>query len=77
MQSMRTQMNDMDAEERAMWERGEKGNWRVICGMMDRARATLVSAREAAQGIVRFLIPTPCPISLHFVRNFANGGVLV
>jgi hypothetical protein len=51
-QSMKSEMEDMEEDERRMWELGEKGNWKVICEMIDRARSTLTSAREAAKGIV-------------------------
>ena len=49
---MKSDMGKMEEDERRMWELGEKGNWRVICEMIDRARLTLASAREAAKGIV-------------------------
>jgi hypothetical protein len=52
MQSMKADMVDMPEEERLEWELGERGNWRVICGMMDRAREVLATTREAAIGIV-------------------------
>ena len=52
MQSMKSEMGEMTEKERMVWEMGERGNWRVICGMMDRAREVLASAREAAKGIV-------------------------
>jgi hypothetical protein len=52
MQSMKSQMGQMEEKERLEWELGERGNWRVICEMMDRAREVLASAREAAKGIV-------------------------
>jgi hypothetical protein len=42
----------MDEKDRLEWELGERGNWRVICEMMDRAREVLVSAKKAARGIV-------------------------
>ncbi|KAH9217456.1 hypothetical protein DL95DRAFT_424027 [Leptodontidium sp. 2 PMI_412] len=52
MQSMKSDMADMPEKERLDFELGERGNWRVICGMMDRAREVLTSARVAATGIV-------------------------
>jgi hypothetical protein len=52
MQSMKSEMGQMSEKERLEWELGEKGNWRVICEMMDRARGVLADAREAAKGIV-------------------------
>jgi hypothetical protein len=61
MQSMKAQMGEMEDKERMEWELGERGNWRVICNMMDRAREVLAGAREAAKGIV----------SPHFHGRFA------
>lgn len=55
MQSMKSEMGQMEEKERLEWELGEKGNWRVICEMMDRAREVLAAARKAAQGIVSHL----------------------
>ncbi|KAL2075099.1 hypothetical protein VTL71DRAFT_41 [Oculimacula yallundae] len=52
MQSMKSEMTDLPEKERLEFELGERGNWRVICGMMDRAREVLTSARIAAKGIV-------------------------
>jgi hypothetical protein len=52
MQSMKSQMGQMEEKERMEWELGERGNWRVICEMMDRAREVLTSARKSAEGIV-------------------------
>ncbi|CZT09121.1 uncharacterized protein RAG0_13977 [Rhynchosporium agropyri] len=52
MQSMKSEMTDLPEKERLEFELGERGNWRVICGMMDRAREVLTSARIAARGIV-------------------------
>ncbi|KAH7305710.1 hypothetical protein BKA65DRAFT_415564 [Rhexocercosporidium sp. MPI-PUGE-AT-0058] len=52
MQSMKSDMSEMPEKERLEFELGERGNWRVICGMMDRAREVLTSARVAAKGIV-------------------------
>ncbi len=53
MQSMKSEMGQMGEKERLEWELGERGNWRVICEMMDRAREVLTAARKAARGIVR------------------------
>jgi hypothetical protein len=52
MQSMKSEMGQMTEKERLEWELGERGNWRVICNMMDQARTVLADARVAAQGIV-------------------------
>ena len=52
MQSMRANMNEMEEAERIAWENGEKGMWKTISDMMTRAKATLVDARIAAQGIL-------------------------
>jgi hypothetical protein len=52
MQSMKVDMQNMSEKERLEVEKGEKGNWRAICDMMDRAREVLSNAREAARGIV-------------------------
>lgn len=52
MQSMKADMQFMGEKERLEFELGERGNWRVICGMMDRAREILATEREAARGIV-------------------------
>jgi len=54
MQSMKSEMGQMPEKERMEWELGERGNWRVICNMMDQARTVLADARVAAQGIVSF-----------------------
>ncbi len=67
MQSMKSEMGQMPKKERMEWELGERGNWRVICNMMDQARRVLADARVAAQGIVSFYVrrrascfPNPC-----------------
>jgi hypothetical protein len=65
MMSMKTEMEHMPEKQRLEWELGERGNFRVLCEMMDRARQVLVDARRSAQGIV----------SSHFMVNlrfFAN-----
>jgi hypothetical protein len=56
MQNTKGEMDRMDEKDRLEWELGERGNWRVICEMMDRAREVLVSARKAAQGIVSVVL---------------------
>ncbi|EKD15706.1 hypothetical protein MBM_06334 [Drepanopeziza brunnea f. sp. 'multigermtubi' MB_m1] len=52
MQSMKLDMVTMPEKERLEYELGERGNWRVICGMMDRTREVLAMARQAARGIL-------------------------
>ncbi|TVY89419.1 hypothetical protein LAWI1_G004832, partial [Lachnellula willkommii] len=52
MQSMKSEMVEMGEQERLEWELGSRGNWRRICGMMDRAREILAQEREAAKGIL-------------------------
>ncbi|TVY49063.1 hypothetical protein LOCC1_G001376 [Lachnellula occidentalis] len=52
MQSMKSEMVEMGEQERLEWELGARGNWRRICGMMDRAREILAQEREAAKGIL-------------------------
>ena len=52
MASMQTQMDQMSKKERMEWELGERGNWRVLCEMMDRARQILADAKKSAEGIV-------------------------
>ncbi|KAE9373943.1 hypothetical protein N431DRAFT_482803 [Stipitochalara longipes BDJ] len=52
MQSMKSEMAQMPEKERMEWELGERGNWRVLCEMMDRARQVLADARKSAQGIL-------------------------
>lgn len=54
MQSMKSEMAEMSEKERMEWELGERGNWRVMCALMDRSRELLTSARTAAKGIVSF-----------------------
>ena len=57
-QSLKNDMSKMEEEERRMWEMGEKGQWLIICDLLDRARMTLASGREAAKGIVsRRILP--------------------
>lgn len=52
MQSMKSNLDSMDAEERSLWESGQKGNWILACGMMQRAQVVLKDARECAAGVV-------------------------
>ncbi|KAN0098180.1 hypothetical protein V8E51_013843 [Hyaloscypha variabilis] len=52
MMSMKTEMEHMPEKQRLEWELGERGNFRVLCEMMDRARQVLVDARRSAQGIL-------------------------
>lgn len=56
MQSMKSQMGQMREKERLEWELGTRGNYRVLCEMMDRARDTLVQAKKVAHGIVSLLL---------------------
>jgi hypothetical protein len=53
MQSMKSNLDSMDAEERALWESGQKGNWILACGMMQRSQVVLKDARACAAGVVR------------------------
>jgi hypothetical protein len=59
MKSLKTQMSFLPENERLDWELGERGQWRVMCGLMDRARDVLTAARQAARGMVRLLIVKP------------------
>ncbi|KAF8848207.1 hypothetical protein BDZ45DRAFT_681381 [Acephala macrosclerotiorum] len=52
MNAMRNDGDSMSAEDKLDWELGERGNWRAICGMMDRARLVLSQTKEAAQGVL-------------------------
>lgn len=52
MQAMKAEMVLLEDKEREEWELGARGNWRRICGMMDRAREILGAEREAAKGIL-------------------------
>ncbi|KAG9235204.1 hypothetical protein BJ875DRAFT_459610 [Amylocarpus encephaloides] len=47
--ALRRSMDAMGGEEKVRWENGEVGNWGDACRMLDRARDTLRSAREAAE----------------------------
>lgn len=51
-QAIASEMEELEGKERLAFEMGERGNYRVICAMLDRARGVLASAREAAIGIV-------------------------
>lgn len=46
------EMVGLSAEEKVQWERGERGSWMVIEGMLGRAREVLGSARRAAEEVV-------------------------
>lgn len=53
MMSMRSDFQKMpDTDEKLDYELGERGNWRAICSMMDRAREILGQAKEGAYGVV-------------------------
>ncbi|PBP17954.1 hypothetical protein BUE80_DR011346 [Diplocarpon rosae] len=52
MSSMKADMATMSEKERSEMESGERGNWRAICGMMDRAREVLTNAKLSARGIL-------------------------
>ena len=56
MQSMKAEMDGFPEKQRLEWELGERGNWRVMCEMMDRARELYVNAKVAAKGIVSILV---------------------
>ena len=49
---MRSEMDQMEPEERGRWERGEEGHWHTLCGMMRRGRGMLDDARKAGAGIL-------------------------
>lgn len=67
MQSMRASMDGMPEKERGEWERGERGNWGVICGMMNRAMGSLADARRGGEGIV-------CISVLVGIEEWVSGG---
>ncbi|TAQ88764.1 hypothetical protein B7494_g2930 [Chlorociboria aeruginascens] len=52
MMSMRNEMAGFEAEKKLEWELGERGNWRIVCGMMDRAREILCQSKEIGGGIL-------------------------
>lgn len=52
MQSMKSEMEGMSEEMRQESELGVRGNWRRICGMLDRSREVLAQARECGEGIL-------------------------
>lgn len=52
MQSMKSEMEQMEEKEREEYELEEGGHWRRICGMVDRSREVLVQARECGVGIL-------------------------
>jgi hypothetical protein len=49
---MGSEMNNMVGEQRKQFELNENSRWRTICGLMDRARETLVAARFASKSII-------------------------
>lgn len=53
MQAMANEMNKMDSSARKQLELNPTGRWRVLCGMRERARDTLGSARWANEGIMK------------------------
>jgi hypothetical protein len=53
MQAMANDMNKMDSSARKQLELNPTGRWRVLCGMRERARDTLGSARWANEGIMK------------------------
>lgn len=55
MDAMKNDGATMSEKDKLDWELGERGNWRAICGMMDRARLVLSQTKEAAQGVVSML----------------------
>lgn len=63
MQSLKSFMANLEPEERELWECGEKGNWKHICGLMDRARETVVTGRMAATGLVSY------PLAIEFMND--------
>jgi hypothetical protein len=52
MQAMKSEMVKMTEEQRKQFELNEDSKWRTICGLMDRARETLVAARFASMTII-------------------------
>jgi hypothetical protein len=52
MQAMRSEMNNMVGEQRKQFELNGNSRWRTICGLMDRARETLVAARFASKSVI-------------------------
>lgn len=52
MQAMKSEMNGMSEEQKTEFELAENSRMRTMCGLMDRARGTLVSARFASKSII-------------------------
>ncbi|KAF5877262.1 uncharacterized protein Bfra_001628 [Botrytis fragariae] len=51
-QAMRGEMKNLSEEEKREWELNEEGPWRILCGLLDRGRDTLVSGRKMAQFVL-------------------------
>jgi hypothetical protein len=49
---MQSEMKNMGEEQRREFELGGDSKWRTVCGLMDRARETLVAARLASHTII-------------------------
>ncbi|KUJ10175.1 uncharacterized protein LY89DRAFT_689985 [Mollisia scopiformis] len=52
MSAMKNDGDTMSEKDKLDWELGERGNWRAICGMLDKARLVLSQTKEAAQGVL-------------------------
>lgn len=55
-QAMKSEMNNLSEGEKREWELNEEGPWRILCGLLDRGRDTLVSGRTMARFIVSFFL---------------------
>lgn len=53
-QAMKNEMKSLSEEEKKEWQLNEEGPWRILCGLLDRGRDTLVSGRTMAQFVVSF-----------------------
>ncbi|TGO08831.1 hypothetical protein BTUL_0189g00020 [Botrytis tulipae] len=51
-QAMKSEMKNLSEEEKREWELNEEGPWRILCGLLDRGRDTLVSGRKMAQFVL-------------------------
>ncbi|KAF7899981.1 hypothetical protein EAF00_004317 [Botryotinia globosa] len=51
-QAMKSEMKKLSEEEEREWELNEEGPWRILCGLLDRGRDTLVSGRKMAQFVL-------------------------
>ena len=51
-QAMKSEMANLSEEEKKQWELNEDGPWRILCGLLDRARDTLTSGRKMARFVV-------------------------